>query len=261
MYRLRRFTGRDCRLWYSCRMSEPLRILVVDDDSVSREVLEMLLAHTGYAVETAESGEAALTMLSQKDVVLADLQMPGLRGSALAEALRTVCGGSVWVIAMSGSEAAAGDLAGYDGFLRKPFTMDQLQDKLRRMLEKESADAPQDQAAALTLDERTYERLSASMSAERLATLYEMFLGDTRRRIAEIRDAVEQGDAEECQRQAHAIKGSCGMVGALEVQMIATSFENNKLYAYSRESLETFLKACDRLEAVVAQHRSRSVRQ
>lgn len=257
MYCLRSFTGRGYGLWYSSLMNAPLRILVVDDDPVSREVLQVLLAHAGYVAETAGSGEEALRMGPGYDVVLADLQMPGLRGSALAEALRAA-GGPVRLIAMSASVPLE-EIEGYDGFLRKPFTVEGLQ----RLLEEEEEKIPEKRPAGVVpvLEEKTYKQLAASMSPEQLATLYELFLSDARRGIEEIRKAAEADDEEMCRKQAHAIKGSSGMVGAAEVQMIATSIENNRLYAYSRESLEAFLKACDRLEAILAERGSRSVRQ
>ena len=70
----------------------PIQILVVDDDDVSREVLALLLQRMGYAVETAESGDAALLHLQTTNLlpqlVLTDLQMPGTTGSELALQLR-----------------------------------------------------------------------------------------------------------------------------------------------------------------------------
>ena len=56
----------------------PVQILVIDDDELSREVLALLLQNEGYAVETADSGDAALlhvTTAHLPDVVLTDLQM------------------------------------------------------------------------------------------------------------------------------------------------------------------------------------------
>ena len=70
----------------------PARVLVIDDDDLSREVLALLLHHEGYATETADSGDAALEQLGATrplpDVVLADLQMPGTTGRELVGRLR-----------------------------------------------------------------------------------------------------------------------------------------------------------------------------
>jgi len=43
--------------------SNPVRILVVDDDTMSRELLGVLLEGEGYTVESSDSGESALTLL------------------------------------------------------------------------------------------------------------------------------------------------------------------------------------------------------
>src|SRR6185312_17094940 len=101
---------------------ERLRILVADDDALSREVLALLLENAGYTVETADSGDAAVRHLSAApdsppSVVLADLQMPGIAGSALARELRRICGSSTMLLAMSGSVPGAGIADGFNGFL------------------------------------------------------------------------------------------------------------------------------------------------
>ena len=74
----------------------PVRILVVDDDELSREVFSLLLQGAGYTVETAESGDAAMAHLqtssSLPEVILTDLQMPGTTGDELARKLRDLCG-------------------------------------------------------------------------------------------------------------------------------------------------------------------------
>ena len=49
----------------------PVQILVVDDDEVSREVLALLLHGAGYAVETADSGDAALLHLQETELLAA----------------------------------------------------------------------------------------------------------------------------------------------------------------------------------------------
>ena len=85
----------------------PVQVLVVDDDALSREVLALLLHGAGYAVETADSGDAALLHLQTAQVapqaVLTDLQMPGTTGNELALRLRALCGPATVLLAMSAS--------------------------------------------------------------------------------------------------------------------------------------------------------------
>ena len=68
-------------------------VLVVDDDPISREIVEILLAAVGVIVHLAEHGQHALDILSESgpdtfDLVLTDIQMPSMDGFAVARELR-----------------------------------------------------------------------------------------------------------------------------------------------------------------------------
>ena len=110
------------------KVTMPVRVLVVDDDALSREVLVLLLNSAGYAAEAVDSGDSALRHLQTTrllpDVVLADLQMPGTTGDELARQLRDLCGPATTLLAMSATEPDDGSDREFDGFLQKPFTME-----------------------------------------------------------------------------------------------------------------------------------------
>ena len=61
------------------------RILVVEDEADTREVLTVLLGHEGYLVDTAENGREALALLAVRsyDVILSNLHMPEMSGEDL----------------------------------------------------------------------------------------------------------------------------------------------------------------------------------
>ena len=63
----------------------PLSVLVIDDEADVAEILADILRADGHSVEVAGSGEAALTILTERnfDVILSDLRMPGLDGPSL----------------------------------------------------------------------------------------------------------------------------------------------------------------------------------
>ena len=71
--------------------SSGAKVLVVDDDNGSRQMLRRLLVRHGYQVTLAESGEAALAAVAEGrfDIVLLDLMMPGMDGFELLCRLRT----------------------------------------------------------------------------------------------------------------------------------------------------------------------------
>lgn len=107
--------------------SNSVRILVVDDESIVRDVVKAVLEGRGWNVSTASSGDDALRMQREHsgfDVVLLDLTMPGLSGSATMSTLRRQ-DPSMRVVLMSGFEAETashGEPQRASGFLQEPFT-------------------------------------------------------------------------------------------------------------------------------------------
>ena len=70
-------------------MSQPARILTVDDEASIRLTLAAMLRRAGYDVTSAESGEEAVALLGRQgfDLLLVDLKMPGDSGLALVPKL------------------------------------------------------------------------------------------------------------------------------------------------------------------------------
>ena len=234
-----------------------LQILVVDDDEVSREVLSVLLEGQGYAVETADSGDAALALLKDSahaapGVVLADLQMPGTRGDELARQLRAACGPQTLLIAMSGSQPEASLSDGFNAFLLKPFSMEQF----AALVNGSKATTTENNATG-TLNEDVYQKLASSMNASQLERLYSMCLTDAEKRIDEMKHAAASQDNDAYRRAAHAIKGGCGMVGATELQSIANIMETKGIEANHVATLHEFLLASERLRRILVARKSR----
>ena len=67
-----------------------LTILVVDDDPVTRNLLQKRLVKENYEIELADDGVQAVRLLQKKryDVVLTDLKMPGMDGMEVAARMR-----------------------------------------------------------------------------------------------------------------------------------------------------------------------------
>jgi CheY-like chemotaxis protein len=235
-----------------------VRVLVVDDDAVSREVFALLLNSAGYAVETADSGDAALLHLQTAsplpDVVLTDLQMPGTSGVELALQLRDLCGASTKLLVMSASVPEDGVERAFDGFLKKPFTMEMFAAAIVGVTP--GAARATNVKCDAVLDENVYRKLAGSMRGPQLDQLYAMCLADAEGRITGMRRAAADGDDTAYKREAHAIKGGCGMVGALELQTLATSMEQHGLRDDHVASLEEFLVACERLRRMLIAHES-----
>ena len=109
-----------------------MRILVAEDDAVSRRVLESVLERLGHECEATEDGDAAWARLElgAPDVLITDWMMPGLAGPDLCRKVRALYGDSCYVImltALSGDAHVRGAMdAGADDFLTKPLDRNQL---------------------------------------------------------------------------------------------------------------------------------------
>ncbi len=109
-----------------------VRVLVVDDDEDSRELMAAIMRHRGAIVTIADGLAAALQAfsLSQPDVLLSDLSMPGGSGLELARELRSRPTTTATMIAISGftspAEVDRAFDAGFDMHLAKPLDPDSL---------------------------------------------------------------------------------------------------------------------------------------
>lgn len=115
-------------------------ILVVDDEQSMREFLAILLEREGYAVEQAENATTALQLLGQRefDLVLSDVNMPGLDGISLLREINQMAPYTavLLVTAFSSAEQAveAMKLGAFD-YIPKPFKVEEIKLLVRNALE------------------------------------------------------------------------------------------------------------------------------
>ena len=120
-------------------------VLVVDDSAAIRKILQRVLHQTGMAIHTifeAGDGQEALEILKKQQVrlVLTDINMPKMDGIQLLGALKAT---PAWrdipvvMITTEGGETKVGEAVrlGAAGYVRKPFTADQIKEKLAGILE------------------------------------------------------------------------------------------------------------------------------
>ena len=115
-------------------------VLIVEDDAKTQALLQEALSKEGYAIETATNGQAALGIVARQapDLVISDINMPGLDGLELLGELRSR-GLDMPVILMTAygslKTAVDGIRAGAFDYLSKPFVMDDVRLVVHRALE------------------------------------------------------------------------------------------------------------------------------
>jgi signal transduction histidine kinase/CheY-like chemotaxis protein len=121
---------------------EPLRILLAEDNAVNQFLALKLLSKQGHAVETVTTGQAVLDAVARApfDLVLMDVQMPGMDGFAATTNIRERerrTGGHLPIIALT-ANAMVGDkerclTAGMDGYVAKPIDIRELTAEISRV--------------------------------------------------------------------------------------------------------------------------------
>ncbi len=118
------------------------KVLAVDDCPTMREILRARLERLGYSVEAVDSGWAALEAASQRsfDVIVLDVQMPGMDGMAVGHALRR--SSATAAIAMHSSLAESEVRAGfdaYDAYVRKGADLQALAERVDQLARRRRA--------------------------------------------------------------------------------------------------------------------------
>jgi DNA-binding response OmpR family regulator len=142
--------------------NENIHILVVDDETDIREILKFNLENEGYHIDTAESGEEALRVLSSKhQLILLDVMLGGISGFKLADQLRKE-GNPVPIIFLTAKDTENDMLTGFsiggDDYISKPFSVKEVIARVKSLLRrlqplKEASDVLQ--VNHLIIDTRT----------------------------------------------------------------------------------------------------------
>jgi signal transduction histidine kinase/DNA-binding response OmpR family regulator len=242
-----------------------IRVLLAEDNPVNQEVALLHLQRLGYGVETVSDGREAIRAFekAEYDIVLMDCQMPDIDGYEATREIRLREGQSrrVAIIAMT-ANALEGErekclAAGMDDYLTKPLDQEEMAAALRRWAAPKSMSSSKnisdDHSDSLQSDlHEGLRKLAGGSGSEAIIRLIDLFIKDTGERLADMRAAK---DEKTLGQTAHALKGSCGYLGATRMKSICEAIEDiSRAGAMDRASVlidlleEEFARVCEALE-------------
>ncbi|HQP98573.1 MAG TPA: response regulator [bacterium] len=213
-----------------------LRILVAEDNAVNQQVAVGILSDMwGHSVTLAGNGRDALELLEKErfDLVFMDVQMPimdGFEATAKIREREKETGIHVPIIAMT-ANAMKGDeekclSAGMDGYTAKPIRPQRLQEAMAAVLQTANGElspsvrpveAPISIPAESTATTGDAEILNKNTllewygdNKEVLNELVRMYISDTPRLLADVRQAIDSNDSRALDDNAHRLKGAVG---------------------------------------------------
>lgn len=189
----------------------PGRVLIADDNLVSRRVAAALLAKLGLTCEVVGDGREALARLEREpfDVVLMDCRMPVLDGLATTREIRSMAEPrrSQPIVALTSSGLREDRerclAAGMNEVVLKPFALEAVVPVLARWL-----------AAAPEVDEAALAELTAELGRDEVVGLVERLIGQVFGVLSELRAAEATGDLAAAGAAAHGLRGAAGTLGA-----------------------------------------------
>jgi signal transduction histidine kinase/CheY-like chemotaxis protein len=216
-----------------------LRILVVDDNDFNREVAQRIFSAEGAHVYTAQDGQQALDWLqtpgNHVDLVLMDIQMPGMDGYEATRKIHQVPGlDTLPVVALTAGafrrHQLAAEAAGMNGFVSKPFDVDAAVLLIQRLVSlapsaTKPVHAQQNTAEATTDPALPGLDVAHAMGLWRDAKVYRRVLLRFANAAPKLLSDIEQADNTTGPAITHKLRGSAGSLALPDVVRCATSLE------------------------------------
>jgi len=247
-----------------------LRLLVVDDSDINRDVAQLIFGAEGAEVYLANDGREAVDWLiahpDAVDLVLMDVQMPVMDGRAATRLIReTPSLPRLPIVALTadtvGDQQSAALEAGMDAFLSKPFDVAEAVALILSLVTpptdaRHAADKPADSAhetpSVAPHPDLPGIAIDRGLAIWREPDLYRQYLRRFRRDYADSAQAIADAEPEAAQRLAHRLKGTAGNMGLTDVANQADVLEQRLAAGLTisvealRDAITTALESIDR---------------
>ena len=239
-----------------------LRILVVEDNALNRQLALLLLDELGYRADTATNGIEALQALEDKtfDVVLMDVQMPEMDGLEATRRIHERMGPRRPRIIAATANATQDErerslAAGMDGYLSKPIRLEELAavlgvEVMPREARGHGGPASRAEPMSHPIDRIVLERLRQTLGDSGTRDLIGTFLSEAPKLLASMRSAVEAGDLQGLRLAAHTLKSNAATFGAMSLSDIALALERLSAEPLDRSADDLAARAANEYERV-----------
>ncbi|MFM8233195.1 MAG: response regulator [Candidatus Methylopumilus sp.] len=223
------------------------RILLAEDNLLNQQIATEILEDEGFVVEIANNGEEAVNMTnkSQYDIVLMDMQMPIMDGLEATKTIRQKFSKNDLPILAMTANASDADRdkcleAGMNAHITKPIDPNLLFAGLAKWIKEKNSKLINDEKTLISAKEEIKvpeingldSRLGLQVAAGKVSLYMKMlktFSNDQINAVSDIKRALDIKDYLTAQRVAHTLKGTCGSIGAIEIQKIAGEVEGQCL--------------------------------
>lgn len=224
-----------------------MRVLVAEDNFANQLIAKTLLLRAGHKVETANNGRDAIALSLENiyDLILMDIEMPGVNGIEATEYIRAHTGPNqhTRIIALTAYSSASQKYtyrqSGIDNVITKPLKINILE----QILTSHSLPLPheiqpanpvrQSPHTALShltnlphLDVITLDTLLASAGKEDLRKIVKAYWRSAYALLSDMQSAHQVWDRDTLQKSAHALKGASVNIGLLQVGEISSHLQN-----------------------------------
>jgi signal transduction histidine kinase/CHASE2 domain-containing sensor protein/FixJ family two-component response regulator/HPt (histidine-containing phosphotransfer) domain-containing protein len=214
----------------------PSRILLVDDVEINREVARAVLESWGHIVDVVADGADAVASVQAKsyDLVLMDIQMPGMDGITATRTIRALDHEArvVPIIAMTANvlpqQVQMFKDAGMDDHIGKPFRREQLSVTLGCWLGHKGTVSDEvghhDEQDVPSLDKQVLDELSTALGSDAVGGLLDKLAGMLETRSIE--KSASWNDTQKLAQDAHALISAAGMLGFRQLSSLCRELES-----------------------------------